>query len=234
MAPVGGQRVLAATAIALGCPRPDRRDVSKPRKLRAFVRSVRKVRCFASEAKDVALTENGPRFQMRCRRADMRAPAARRVLQALSRGAWDDRHEGRRGSCGDLCRTISSEAAQVEWVLRPYFNRQKEALALPEDGKNAFLWTWDDLGVSSLPVRRSQRPERGSTAPPTRRLTRNAARPDMRSSRQRDVRAKQWFGSFSPQSQPSPPANLLACPDVGDPWPESGPSCWGTWRGEET
>jgi len=26
---------------------------------------------------------------------------------------------------------------EVEWVLRPYFNRQKEALALPEDSFSA-------------------------------------------------------------------------------------------------
>ncbi|CAE7613672.1 imp4 [Symbiodinium natans] len=54
-----------------------------------------------SRAKDVALTENGPRFQMRLFRVELG--------------------------------TVDMKDVEVEWVLRPYFNRQKEALALPEE-----------------------------------------------------------------------------------------------------
>lgn len=54
-----------------------------------------------SRAKDVTLTENGPRFTMRLFRLELGA--------------------------------IDMKDVEVEWVLRPYFNRQKEALALPED-----------------------------------------------------------------------------------------------------
>lgn len=54
-----------------------------------------------SRAKDVTLTENGPRFTMRLFRLELGA--------------------------------IDMKDVEVEWVLRPYFNRQKEALALPEE-----------------------------------------------------------------------------------------------------
>ncbi|CAJ1347995.1 unnamed protein product [Effrenium voratum] len=54
-----------------------------------------------SRAKEVKLTENGPRFTMRLFRVELGA--------------------------------IDMKDVEVEWVLRPYFNRQREALALPEE-----------------------------------------------------------------------------------------------------
>ncbi|CAE7655270.1 imp4 [Symbiodinium sp. CCMP2456] len=161
-----------------------------------------------SRAKDVALTENGPRFQMRLFRVELG--------------------------------TIDMKDVEVEWVLRPYFNRQKQALALPdEDGKCLSL----SVGVSSLLIRRSQRPE-GSVAPSLRRPTclTHSARPGPACAAFQFVKDTCepavvcfLFGFRRSLNRLYLPTCLLVLlPDVGDPWPESGPSCWGTWRGEET
>ena len=222
---VGGQRVPVATAIAPGC-----HAKSKGRVKRAEVCAKRYA--FPSKAKNVALTENGPRFQMRCRTwrpgADVCLLPAFRLFR-VELGTIDMKDVEARAPI--FYRTISSSTGGMgsPTLLQPTegsFGFGGRPLCLSplestsaDSGRGA-----QDMSARRPPslTRATQAWRRGGVA--------CATLPERLEETRAGASSQQPLFAFSPQSQPCQPERASGCwRSLAREWPS-----WGTWRGEET